>query len=97
MKIIHSKVDYVAAGINIDNKPEPSLGPDTPLNQVWTTSFTHPSQHYTPPRVTSMLSQTLGVFARAAVRVLLPFFFALPLMFHPAPVWPPCALHVCVP
>lgn len=34
MKIIHSKVDYTASGINIDNKPEPSLGPGTPLNQV---------------------------------------------------------------
>lgn len=34
MKIIHSKVDYTATGVNIDNKPEASLKANTPLNQI---------------------------------------------------------------
>lgn len=33
-KIVHSKVDFTAAGINIDNKPESSLGAGTPMDQV---------------------------------------------------------------
>lgn len=33
-KIIHSKVDYTAAGVSIDNKHEPSLAVGAPLDQI---------------------------------------------------------------